>query len=217
MGDIVDSERSASTIRLHTQFNDVIERHNKANAAVMASPLTITLGDEFQGLVTSLVSAAHLARAIRHDLMQDSIDCRLAIGVVRLETPLNRSQAWNMMGPGFATTRAKLNDKKSSNRYRFDIPGEPLLETLLEACGATLTVIEQSWTDTQRSDILALLGGATPDERARARNVSVYTVYKVRTSGNFPLYMTQWAAITEALAVLDARLIEGRKAPCFTL
>ncbi|MGN7291902.1 SatD family protein [Rhizobium sp. SAFR-030] len=214
MGDIVGSEHVASTAELHARFNEVVNHHNEVNAAMLASPLTITLGDEFQGLARSLVSAAHLAREIRHDLMAHSIDCRFAIGAVHLETPLNTEKAWNMMGPGFASTRAKLNDKRASNRYRFDVIGHPLLEIMLEASGATLTVIEQSWTDTQRSDIRALLDGSTPREVARLRNVSVHNIYKVRTSGNFALYMTQWNAINEALSTLDELFTTERTEEC---
>lgn len=212
MGDLVDSERKASA-ELHSRFNDVVRRHNAESSRILASPLTITLGDEFQGLAKSLVSAARLAREIRYDLMEYSIDCRFAVGVVELHTPLNTETAWNMMGPGLASTRGKINDKRSSNRYRFDVLGQPLLETMLEACGSTLTVIEESWTDTQRIDIQALLRGATPNEIAQRRKVSVHNIYKVRTSGNFELYMTQWHAINEALANLDELFsMEGREA-----
>jgi hypothetical protein len=203
MGDLVDSENTASTVDLHVRFNEAIARHDTASAGALASPLTITLGDEFQGLAQTLVAAARLARDIRHDLLAQSIDCRFAVGVVQLRTPLNTDKAWNMMGPGFASTRAKLNDKRADNRYRFDIPGQPVLETMLEASGATLTAIEENWTQTQRLAIPALLNGTTPGELAKARHVSVHSIYKVRASGNFALYLTQWHAINVALAALD--------------
>lgn len=217
MGDLVDSERSASTAELHARFNDTVERHNEIYSGLLLSPLTITLGDEFQGLTNSLVSAVHLAREIRYDLMAKSIDCRFAVGVFDLQTPLNAEKAWNMMGPGLAGTRAKLNDKRSNNRYRFDILGQPVLETMLEASGATLTAIEQSWTDTQRLYIQALLKGATPNEIAKHRNVSVHNIYKVRSSGSFDLYVIQWNAINEALAKLDDLFAEAREKECSML
>jgi hypothetical protein len=203
MGDLVQSERNASTEQLHVRFNAAIERQNSLHGEALASPLTITLGDEFQGLVTSLLKAAEIAREIRYDLMSDGIDCRFAIGVATLKTPLNTQRAWNMMGPGLASTRIRLNEKRSDTFYRFDIPEHPELETLLEASGASLTAIERSWTDTQRRDIQALLQGASPNELAKRRNVSVHTIYKVRNSGNFDLYLLHWKAVQQALAGLD--------------
>ncbi|MFD2134716.1 hypothetical protein ACFSLT_04795 [Novosphingobium resinovorum] len=74
----------------------------------MASPLTITLGDEFQGPFTSLVAAAQAAREIRFELLGKDIDCRFVIGSIDLRTPVNSRRAWNMMGPGFADARERL-------------------------------------------------------------------------------------------------------------
>jgi hypothetical protein len=203
MGDLVDSEKQLSQKSLHDLFNRTIEQHNSAFAALLASPLTITLGDEFQGLTNSLIAAAEIAREIRFTLMEHGLDCRFAIGIVTLESPLNTGRAWNMMGQGLSDTRKKLNEKREGTLYRFFIPQNPALEIVLEASGASLTAIERSWTKTQKHDIPALLRGRTALNIASDRNVSVHSVYKVRNSGNFDLYQIHWNAIKEAFKYLD--------------
>ncbi|NIB59457.1 hypothetical protein I6I05_01045 (plasmid) [Agrobacterium tumefaciens] len=203
MGDIVDSESHTDTLDLHVDFNAAIDRQNEALTTDIVSPLTITLGDEFQGLVSSLVAAASAAREIRFELMQRNIDCRFVIGTVDLNTRVNHERAWNMMGPGFARARERLNEKRSPNRYRFSVPHDALLETMLEANGATLSAVERKWSDAQRDDIIRLLRGASVAEIAHDRNVSVHNVYKVRSAGDFDLYVIQWNAIHEALKTLD--------------
>lgn len=205
MGDVVASERHPQPDTLHARFNAAVDKQNTALRTDMASPLTITLGDEFQGLLSSLVAAAQAARAIRFDLMQDAIDCRFVIGRVDLKTQVNPERAWNMMGPGFASARKKLNEKRGSSRYRFSLHPDALLETMLEASGASVTNIEREWSDLQRSDILRLLSGASVADIARVRNVSVHNVYKVRSAGDYELYTIQWHAIHEALSELDRR------------
>jgi hypothetical protein len=205
MGDLVGSELHADPGALHARFNAAIDYQNATLGTDMVSPLTITLGDEFQGLLGSLVAAAQAARAIRFALMRENIDCRFVIGRVDIKTPINHERAWNMMGPGFADARARLGDKRYPSRYRFSMPHEALLETMLEASGASLTAIERGWSDVQRDDIVALLGGASVAEVARTRQVSVHNVYKVRSAGDFELYVIQWAAIHKALAELDQR------------
>ena len=45
MGDIVGSERAPSMKAVHRVFNKAVADVNVANAAHIASPLTITLGD----------------------------------------------------------------------------------------------------------------------------------------------------------------------------
>lgn len=205
MGDLVGSERHANPKNLHAQFNAAIDRQNEALGEDMVSPLTVTLGDEFQGLLSSLVAAAHTARAIRFELMRENIDCRFVIGSIDLKTQINHDRAWNMMGPGFAGARERLGEKRSPSRYRFSLQQDALLETLLEAGGASLTAIERRWSAVQRNDITQLLAGASVADIARARDVSLHNVYKVRSAGDFELYVIQWDAIYKALTELDHR------------
>lgn len=203
MGDLVGSEIVHSTEQLHISFNAAIDRVNRSSNQQLASPLTITLGDEFQGLVTSLRKALPIVRAVRFDLLKDGIDCRFAIGVVELRSPLNRQRAWNMMGPGLSRTRAKLEEKRAGSLYRFAIGEDQVMETVLDALGTGLTSIERRWTAQQRQDIIARLAGATTQEIASHRNVSIHSVYKVRAAGDFDAYTVQWHAIGEMLAQID--------------
>lgn len=203
MGDLVHSERTPSVEYLHEQFNAAIDRQNLLKKASLASPLTITLGDEFQGLARSLASALPIVQAVRFQLMAAGIDCRFAIGLVELKTPINADRAWNMMGPGLAQTREKLNEKRTHSLYRFAVPDHAVLETALEALGAGVTLIERRWTEQQRQDITALLAGASPADIAQKRSVSVHSIYKVRASGDYDTYVMQWRALQDMLAHID--------------
>lgn len=205
MGDLVRSESSAAIDKLHSHFNNAVDRQNDERRAMLASPLTITLGDEFQGLMMSFLEAASAARAMRLELLGRGIECRFVIGAVSLRTPLNDTRAWNMMGPGLSAARAKLNDKRLSSLYRFSFPTDLPLERLLDAVGASLTAIERRWTETQRIDVLAALDGLSAADIAERRNVSVHTIYKVQRSGELDLYMMQWHAVHEALAEIDRK------------
>ena len=206
MGDLVNSERHPDPQLLHQRFNAAIIRQNDALAEDIVSPLTVTLGDEFQGLLSSTIPAAQAARRIRLELMNEEIDCRFVVGAVNLKTPLNRDRAWNMMGPGFAGARERLDEKRSPNRYRFHFPTDNVLETLLEASGRSLTSIERGWSIAQRTDITKLLEGDSVADIARMRNVTVHNVYKIRSAGDFELYTVLWEAIYKALMQIDQRL-----------
>lgn len=203
MGDLVKSESSLPIEQLYVLFNKAVDDQNFANANALVSPMTITLGDEFQGVVRTLAQAAMIARNLRLQLMADAIDCRFVIGLVEIKTPINTDKAWNMMGPGLARARQKLNNKKADQFYRFSLIEAPVTENLLDAIGIGLSVIELGWTDQQRGDISALINGLSPAELAKRRNVSVHSIYKVRSSGNFDAYATQWDAINMALSEVD--------------
>lgn len=206
MGDIVGSEQSHSPDRLHALFNRIITDQNATGPASILSPLTITLGDEFQGLVRNLAASVPIMRDIRLEFLLDGIECRFALGATVLQTSVNSERAWNMMGTGFAGTREKLNEKRDDVLYRFFLPSEPSVEIALEALGASLTSIERKWTARQLSDIAELLSGKSVQEVARLRNVSAHSVYKVRSSGEFDLYVMLWNAVTELLRSVDRRL-----------
>lgn len=203
MGDLVRSESSLPLDLLHELFNKAISEQNTTHSNAFLSPMTITLGDEFQGLVRSLAQAVFIARDIRLQLLADNIDCRFVIGLVEIKTPINPDNAWNMMGPGLARARQKLNQKKADQFYRFSLSETPVMEVMLDALGAGLSAVERDWTDQQRKDISALISGLSAAELAQRRNVSVHSIYKVRGSGNFDAYSIQWHAITEALTSLD--------------
>jgi hypothetical protein len=203
MGDLVMSGSASSFEELHAKFNTAINQQNRIRRAALVSPLTITLGDEFQGLSKTLVDSLSIVRALRLDLLARGVDCRFAIGVAEIQTPVNVARAWNMMGSGLAQTREKLNEKSNDTVYRFALSDHRVIESTLEALGAGLTAIERRWTPRQLKDISASLAGTSAREIAKLRNVSAHSVYKVRSSGEFDLYVYQWSAISEALAHLD--------------
>ena len=205
MGDIVGSERSSAPDMLHAAFNQVVDEHNQRFSDALASPLTITLGDEFQGLTPSLMHALPIVQSMRFKLLERSIDCRFILGQADLSTPINKKNAWNMMGRGLSRAREKLNDKRVNTFYKFSLLGNELTEQLLDALGVGLSMIEQGWTRRQQEDIRDILSGQSASEIANRRNVSVHSVYKVRASGHFEAYEIQWTAIAKAFQAVDRK------------
>ena len=103
---MIGSEQAASARVLHEQFN-VALAETSARAKAIASPLTITLGDEFQGLFYTLTDGMSAVKFMRQRLLANGVPCRFALGIVELDSPLNAERAWNMMGAGFAEIREK--------------------------------------------------------------------------------------------------------------
>ena len=206
MGDIVGSERAPSLKEVHTAFNKVVRKANDIHAEHIASPLTITLGDEFQGLLTSFAHAWDAAVGLRLELLVAGISCRFVVGVATLETSLNTKEAWNMMGRGLSAARDKLNEKRTSSAYRFSLPDEPVVELLLDTVGDALTRGEEDWTPTQleyySKSRAAKRGNA---DVAKKLGVSERSLYKVLHAGRADAHRRQVQAIRSALVQLDER------------
>jgi hypothetical protein len=206
MGDLVGSERARSVKTVHRAFNAAIDSANQRYAKRIASPLTITLGDEFQGLLRTLLGAWVVAGELRLRLLAANVSCRFVIGTTELETPVNRKVAWNMMGGGLAAARQKLNDKRTTNAYRFSLPGEPLLESLLDAVGDSLTEVELGWTPTQLEYYSTVRDAArTKAKTARSLGIAPRSLYKVLHAARAEFHGRQSAIIGHALTVLDER------------
>lgn len=206
MGDLVESRAARSPRRLHAAFNAGVTSFNAAHGAAVVSPLTITLGDEFQGLVRSLAEAFELMHAMRLHFMEEGVNCRFVLGAATVETAVNLERAWNMMGAGLSEARELLNAKDDPNAYRFSLPAAPLLQTSLNTHGYTLTYIEHLWTDTQRAYFSKVLrrGNTTYAALAESIGVSVRNLHNVLRAGHRELYERQLQTVRPALAALDA-------------
>lgn len=206
MGDIVGSEAAPSVPAVHRVFNKAVGWANQRHAPQILSPLTITLGDEFQGLVDGLENAWRVATDLRFKLMDEGVACRFVLGVASIRTRVNPERAWNMMGPGLAAARDKLNDKSSGNAHRFSFPDDPAIELLTDAVGDSLTQIEAGWTETQTDYLLRnRLSRQSPAKIAKGVGVSLGAVYKVLRAAQTDYYDRQSEALRQALALQDQR------------
>jgi hypothetical protein len=206
MGDLVASERARSLRAIHRGFNEAIDFANERYAADIESPLTITLGDEFQGLTRTLAQAWRIASTLRLRLLAVDVSCRFVVGTARLETPVNPREAWNMMGRGLAEARDKLNDKRATNAYRFSLPGETIIEPLLDAVGDSLTAVELGWTPTQLKYYSSARDGSrTNVEIAKSLGVTPRSLYKVLHAARADFHRRQSVTLGRALTELDTR------------
>ena len=148
MGDIVKSSEAENIEMLWNDFNMTIDRFSSEYGEKLLSPLTITLGDEFQGIVNSLAEGVALMFNLSIALREKNIRCRFVLAYGEIATEVNDAIAHNMMGEGLTAARRLLNDKKNENRFRF-IVDNSLLTQALNISGLLLSLMEDSWTRRQ--------------------------------------------------------------------
>ncbi len=121
MADIIGSS-SYSQKQLFNDFNTLIGEINKDYPDRFLSPMTITLGDEFQSILKDLSSALTTIFDIEEKLikMNKNFKFRYVLVEGKIDTPINPEIAYGMMGPGLTIARALLNSEKKS-RHRFNI------------------------------------------------------------------------------------------------
>ncbi len=119
MADIIDS-RKQEQAGLLADFKKVVSEINAAHKLV--SPLTITLGDEFQGIISTMPAAVEVVLAIEEAIVALELTFKLRYVAVEglIETPINPEIAYGMMGSGLTRAREYLERmKKDDDRFVF--------------------------------------------------------------------------------------------------
>ncbi len=135
MADIVDSSKYPSK-KLATDFKMIVTRTNKDHPGWFLSPLTITLGDEFQGVATDLAAAVKAIFALEETIitLQKGFKLRYVVVEGVIDTPINPDIAYEMMGAGLTNARTMLNElKKSKSRFNVDLKDKRLKNILNNA------------------------------------------------------------------------------------
>jgi hypothetical protein len=125
MADIIKS-RDHSSSELMSDFTALISGINKRFAGDLISPLTITLGDEFQGIVSSMGSGLEIMISIEEELIRRKAGFKFRHILLhgKIETPINHEKAHGMIGEGLALAREGLSELKTSRNDRFEISVE---------------------------------------------------------------------------------------------
>lgn len=120
MADIINS-RKFNSKELITDFKLIVHNINHKWSQEILSPLTITLGDEFQGVINSTESAFRIIFDIEEEIIKQNykIKLRYVLNVGKIDTQINNKIAYEMLGEGLTIAREKLNDLKTSkNRFQ---------------------------------------------------------------------------------------------------
>lgn len=132
MADIINSRERAQAATME-DFKMLTKSANYEHAKHLLSPLTITLGDEFQGVARSLAAGVALIIALEEISIRTSTLFRLRYALVQgeIDTPLNNEIAYGMLGPGLTRAREALADmKKETSRFFVEISNPRQQEAL---------------------------------------------------------------------------------------
>lgn len=115
MSDIVNSS-SLPGGELMKDFKRVVQTVNKNNTSCIKSPLTITLGDEFQGVVKDLYSAIAIIFQLDQLILKSKIEYKLRFVVHygAIDTAINKQNSYEMLGKGLTTARKQIEELKST-------------------------------------------------------------------------------------------------------
>ncbi len=206
IGDVVASRAADSRAELQRSLTAAVDRVNAAARRRIASPYTITLGDEFQAVYSSprsLLSDFWLLLEALHP-----VKLRLAVGIGDILTPINERQALGMDGPSFYRARAAMDNlkKERESAIRIEADGDAV-----ELSNAALRLVCRQiggWKRGTLSTLVRLAAGHPVEEIARQMKVSQRAVFK-RLRTNLLREVLAVAAAVES--EMEAALVPGRE------
>ncbi|TXK36588.1 hypothetical protein FVR03_17425 [Pontibacter qinzhouensis] len=147
MADIIGSSRQPGG-KLMEAFKAVVEEVNKKCHYQLLSPLTITLGDEFQGVVADLAAGLQVMVALEELIVLHNkpFSLRYVINYGPIDTPVNTAKAHAMLGNGLTQAREMLEQvkKDKGNRYKLE-PGNTQQHKMLERALLLYQSLVDAW------------------------------------------------------------------------
>ena len=118
IGDMVGSKAQRDRNSLQRSFAETLQKAQKKYGTAFISPLTLTIGDEFQAVLEKSDDLFSLLTFIETQL--DGVQFRYGMGLGGIDTDINSQQAIGMDGPAFHRARAAIEQaKKEQRRFCF--------------------------------------------------------------------------------------------------
>lgn len=196
IGDIVDSKKLTDRNVVQQKLKKVLEDINNKYSEDIASKFTITLGDEFQGLLKNRNSIMKIVFEI--EMAMTPIQIRFGIGIGDISTDISFNNSSEIDGPAYHRARKmikEIKEKKSQYAESYsnvlicseedNLEIDELLNSILSVC----TALKSKWTERQKEIIYAYItNDKNQYKAAHILNIGQPSVNKALRSAQFYTY-----------------------------
>ena len=173
IGDIVDSKKIPNRNEVQLDLEQVLYTANKIYNDNIVSNFTITLGDEFQGLLSNANKIFEIVDFIKYSLYP--IELRFGIGIGDMSTSFQQTTSIGSDGPAYwaarqaistvhennqgSLIRIEVNTSKGLSDQTINNAMQQTLSQTINVINSTLAICQQqetSWTR-QQADFVARL------------------------------------------------------------
>jgi hypothetical protein len=202
IGDLVGSRTLDDRAGAQERVEAALTAANDRWASELAAGFAVTLGDEYQGMLTRPDHAFEVIATLESVL--GGVRARYGIGLGTLATPL-RPEAIGMDGPCFHRAREAVERGKREDRWitvsGFGTGRDQLLNGVLRLMGG----VRREWTDVQAETVFAAREADEQKAVARSRGVSEATVSKALKAALYDSFVEAEGVVAALLAgAIDA-------------
>lgn len=145
MADMIDSAHQTGNVV--KELNHITDLINDKFKSEILSPLTITLGDEFQGIAKGLNQSMKILFEIEELIIKHSYNFKLryVLHYGLIESPINRENAHKMYGEGLTRSREVISSKKKTKERFQVLIDNSNLETILNNQLFVIQALIDNW------------------------------------------------------------------------
>lgn len=206
IGDIKESKSINERGKLQNRIIHILKTVNDNYAQSIASKFLITLGDEFQGLLSS---AEHLMDIIQFIKVEaQPVEIRFGIGVGSITTAINPDAALGSDGPAYYMARKCIDNMKMAEGTKGRVCGNVQIkiddnhsqELSLNTIFNLMHCIEHDWTVKQKEiAYYALSHREKQTDIAKQFNVSQAYIQQVFSKTHFYAYKQAYDSVYSIL------------------
>lgn len=196
IGDMIDSKKIVDRQSVQTKFKDVLNQINDKYADDIASKFTITLGDEFQGLLKNQQNIFNIIFDI--EIAMAPIEMRFGVGIGEVSTAINFESSTEVDGPAYHRARAMVDKLERSEGQHLRRAANILIasqeentriDELLNSILSVCTALKSNWTSKQYKIIETYLhSGENQSKAAEKLGVGQSSVSRALKSAQFATY-----------------------------
>ena len=159
IADVIDSKMVQERFDLQKQLEKTLQTMNELFGEFLASNFTLTLGDEFQGLLKVDAPVFQMIDTLRSELTPTQL--RFGIGLGEIVTDIDPLQSIGADGPAYWNARAAINLVHQKNDYGntqiYFLSGKEKQDFFVNALIASGEAIRSGWRGSQEEILLDLL------------------------------------------------------------
>ena len=159
IADVIDSKMVQERFDLQKQLEKTLQTMNELFGEFIASNFTLTLGDEFQGLLKVDAPVFQIIDTLRSELTPTQL--RFGIGLGEIVTAIDPLQSIGADGPAYWNARTAINLVHQKNDYGntqiYFSSGKGNQDFFVNALIASGEAIRSGWRGSQEEILLDLL------------------------------------------------------------
>lgn len=195
IADIKNSKQIKNRNDLQNRLKKVIEKINSKYKNDLASLFTITLGDEFQGLLKNGKSLVYIIDQFEREMYP--IKIRFGIGIGEITTDIDYKMSLGADGPAYYNARSMIEEIKSSEKKhkglkintRLSVQENPEASEFFNSFFSLLTIVKEKWTLRRVEIITTYINcNGTQDDAAKILDINQSNIQKALASSNFYTY-----------------------------